>query len=126
MQTTATSGADGGIWRALGGTDFLIMRRDPLQSGRIPGPPYGIRDTVGSQLARVGKGTDAPAPRDRNGAGGPRGGSHSSGPGGRNEYGAPGMPLVSTMAGAALFALVLAINLLGDGLRDVAAPRRAR
>jgi len=46
---------------------------------------------VGSQLARVGKGTDAPAPRDRNGAGGPRGGSHSSGQGGRNEYGVPGI-----------------------------------
>jgi hypothetical protein len=43
-QTTATSGADGVISRALGGTDFLIMRRDPLQRGRIPGTPYGIRD----------------------------------------------------------------------------------
>jgi len=31
-----------------------------------------------------------------------------------------------TLPGAALFALVLAINLLGDGLRDVAAPRRDR
>ena len=51
---------------------------------------------VGSQLARMGKGTDAPAPRDRNGAGGPRGGSHSSGQGGRNEYGVPGIPTQNT------------------------------
>ena len=29
-QTPATSGADGVISRALNGTDFLIMRRDPL------------------------------------------------------------------------------------------------
>jgi peptide/nickel transport system permease protein len=33
-------------------------------------------------------------------------------------------PWLITLPGAALFALVLAINLLGDGLRDVAAPRR--
>jgi peptide/nickel transport system permease protein len=31
-------------------------------------------------------------------------------------------PWVITVPGAALFALVLAINLLGDGLRDIAAP----
>jgi peptide/nickel transport system permease protein len=35
-------------------------------------------------------------------------------------------PWLITLPGAALFALVLAINLLGDGLRDVAAPRRDR
>ncbi len=33
-------------------------------------------------------------------------------------------PWLITLPGAALFTLVLAINLLGDGLRDVAAPRR--
>jgi peptide/nickel transport system permease protein len=31
-------------------------------------------------------------------------------------------PWVITIPGAALFTLVLAINLLGDGLRDLAAP----
>ena len=35
-------------------------------------------------------------------------------------------PWLITLPGAALFTLVLAINLLGDGLRDVAAPRRDR
>jgi len=35
-------------------------------------------------------------------------------------------PWLITLPGAALFGLVLAINLLGDGLRDVAAPRRDR
>ncbi|MBI4537461.1 MAG: ABC transporter permease [candidate division NC10 bacterium] len=35
-------------------------------------------------------------------------------------------PWLITLPGAALFTLVLAINLLGDGLRDVAAPRRER
>ncbi len=35
-------------------------------------------------------------------------------------------PWLITLPGGALFALVLAINLLGDGLRDVAAPRRDR
>lgn len=33
-------------------------------------------------------------------------------------------PWLITLPGAALFTLVLAINLVGDGLRDVAAPRR--
>ena len=31
-------------------------------------------------------------------------------------------PWLITLPGAALFALVLAINLLGDGMRDVTAP----
>jgi peptide/nickel transport system permease protein len=31
-------------------------------------------------------------------------------------------PWVITIPGATLFALVLAINLLGDGLRDITAP----
>jgi len=35
-------------------------------------------------------------------------------------------PWLITLPGATLFALVLAISLLGDGLRDVAAPRRDR
>jgi peptide/nickel transport system permease protein len=35
-------------------------------------------------------------------------------------------PWLITLPGTALFALVLAINLLGDGLRDVTAPRRDR
>jgi peptide/nickel transport system permease protein len=35
-------------------------------------------------------------------------------------------PWLITLPGAALFLLVLAVNLLGDGLRDVAAPRQGR
>ena len=35
-------------------------------------------------------------------------------------------PWLITLPGVGLFALVLAINLLGDGLRDIAAPRRDR
>lgn len=74
-------------------SDLARRRRDFAGPGRNGLPDHAARPVrVGAQLARVGKGTDAPAPRDRNGAGGPRGGSHSSGQGGRNEYGVLGIP----------------------------------
>ena len=75
-------------------SDLARRRRDFAGPGRNGLPDHAARPVrVGAQLARVGKGTDAPAPRDRNGAGGPRGGSPSSGQGGRNEYGVPGIPV---------------------------------